>query len=176
VPGIGLPPDKMLLGRAFAYADAQRNRIGTNFHQLPVHQPRCPVNTYLFDGQIAYHHSGNAPVHATNSGGRPWADQSGPVDDGWEADGDMVRSAYVLHTEDDDFGQAGTLVRQVFDDAQRDALVEQVSGSLLGGVRSPVLERAFEYWKNIDPQVGQRIEDKVRQGSAPMPAEGMGEG
>ena len=39
VPGIGLSPDKMLLGRAFAYNDAQRNRIGTNFHQLPVNQP-----------------------------------------------------------------------------------------------------------------------------------------
>ena len=176
VPGIGLSPDKMLLGRAFAYADAQRNRIGTNFHQLPVNQPKCPVNTYMFDGQMAYHHSGNAPVHATNSGGRPWADGTGPVDDGWEADGEMVRSAYTLHAEDDDFGQPGTLVREVFDDAQRQALVDQVSGSLLGGVRSPVLERAFEYWKNIDPDVGQRIERKVRKGSAPEPAEGMGEG
>ena len=67
-------------------------------------------------------------------------------------------------------------MREVFGDADRDALVDQVSGSLLGGVRSPVLERAFEYWKNIDPGVGQRIEDKVRKGSAPMPAEGMGEG
>lgn len=38
VPGIGLSPDKMLLGRAFAYHDAQRNRIGTNFHQLPVNR------------------------------------------------------------------------------------------------------------------------------------------
>ena len=45
VPGIGLSPDKMLLGRAFAYADAQRNRIGTNFHQLPVNQPKVPVDT-----------------------------------------------------------------------------------------------------------------------------------
>src|SRR3546814_130105 len=34
VPGIGLSPDKMLQGRAFAYNDAQRNRIGANFHQL----------------------------------------------------------------------------------------------------------------------------------------------
>ena len=58
-PGIGLSPDKMLLGRAFAYNDAQRNRIGTNFHQLPVNQPKVPVNTYMFDGQMAYHHSGN---------------------------------------------------------------------------------------------------------------------
>ncbi|MBL0163062.1 MAG: hypothetical protein IPP82_05300 [Xanthomonadales bacterium] len=59
--------------------------------------------------------------------------------------------------------------------AQRDALVETVAGALLGGVRSPVLARAFEYWKSIDPAVGQRIEDKVRSGSAPKPAEGMGE-
>ena len=48
-------------------------------------------------------------------------------------------------------------------DADRDALVETVSGSLLAGVREPVLSRAFEYWKNIDPTVGQRIQDKVTQ-------------
>jgi catalase len=29
---IGLSPDKMLLGRAFAYNDTQRHRIGANFH------------------------------------------------------------------------------------------------------------------------------------------------
>jgi catalase len=175
VPGIGLSPDKMLLGRAFAYNDAQRNRIGTNFHQLPVNRPRVPVNSYLFDGQMAYEHSGSAPTYAPNSAGRPWSDGSGPVPDGWEADGALVRSAYSLHAEDDDFGQPGTLVRRVFSDAQPSLLVEQVAGSLLGGVRSPVLERAFDYWKRIDTEVGQRIEDKVRSGTATKPAEGMGE-
>jgi catalase len=175
VPGIGLSPDKMLLGRAFAYADAQRNRIGTNFHQLPVNQPRVPVNTYMFDGQMAYHHSGKLPVYAPNSGGRPWSDESGAVADGWEADGTMVRSAYTLREDDDDFGQPGILVRDVFSAADRDALVETVSGSLLGGVRSPVLERAFAYWKSIDPEVGRRIEEKVRHGGAREPAAGMGE-
>ncbi|WP_173816077.1 catalase [Nitrobacter vulgaris] len=176
VPGIGLSPDKMLLGRAFAYNDAQRNRIGANFHQLPVNQPKAPVQTYMFDGPMAYHHSGNAPVYAPNSGGRHWADNTGTVADGWEADGQMVRSAYALRADDNDFGQPGILVREVFDDEQRDRLVEQVAGSLLGGVREPVLSRAFQYWKNIDPEVGHRIEDKVRGGSAPEPTEGMGEG
>ncbi|MDB5898189.1 MAG: catalase, partial [Ramlibacter sp.] len=176
VPGIGLSPDKMLLARAFAYNDAQRNRIGANFHQLPVNQPKVPVNTYMFDGPMAYQHSGSAPVYATNSAGRPWADNTGAAPDGWETDGAMVRSAYTLHEEDDDFGQAGTLVRQVFNDAQRAALVDQVAGSLLGGVRSPVLERAFAYWTSVDPDVGRRIEQKVRAGSATKPAEGMGEG
>jgi catalase len=175
VPGIGLSPDKMLLGRAFAYNDAQRNRIGANFHQLPVNQPKVPVNTYLFDGPMAYHHSGNAPVHAPNSGGRPWADENGRMADGWEADGEMVRSAYSLRPEDDDFTQPGILVRKVFDDAQRAKLVDQVAGSLLGGVREPVLGRAFQYWKNIDADIGRRIEDKVRSGAATRPAEGMGQ-
>ncbi|CAM3752206.1 catalase [Bordetella tumulicola] len=162
VPGIGLSPDKMLLGRAFAYADAQRNRIGTNFHQLPVNKPKVPVNTYMFDGQMAYEHSGNQPVYVPNSGGRTWSDETGKVEDGWDTDGDMVRSAYQLHAEDDDFGQAGILVREVFTDDQRNQLVDTVAGGLLGGVRSPVLERAFDYWKNVDPDIGKRIEDKVR--------------
>jgi catalase len=125
---------------------------------------------------MAYDHSGNAPVYATNSGGRPWADETGTVADGWEADGQMVRSAYTLHAEDDDFTQPGILVREVFDDDQRAKLVDQVAGSLLGGVREPVLSRAFDYWKSIDADVGQRIERKVRAGAAPEPAEGMGEG
>ena len=176
VPGIGLSPDKMLLGRAFAYNDAQRNRIGANFHQLPVNRPRVAVNTFMFDGPMAYEHSGSAPVYATNSSGRPWADDTGNAADGWEVDGAMTRSAYRLHEEDDDFGQPGTLVREVFDDAQRAALVEQVAGSLSGGVRSPVLERAFAYWKSIDPGVGRRIEEKVLTGTGGKPVEGMGEG
>jgi len=140
-----------------------------------VNRPRNPVNTYMFDGQMAYEHSGAKPVYAPNSADRPWADETGRTEDGWESDGDMVRSAYAPRADDDDFSQPGTLVRKVFNDAQRDRLVETVAGSLLGGVRSPVLERAFEYWKNVDAEIGRRIEEKVRSGSAPEPASGMSE-
>ena len=176
VPGIGLSPDKMLLGRSFAYNDAQRNRIGTNFHQLPVNRTRVEGhNTYLFDGQMTYEHSGNAPVYAPNSQGRRWADGEASVEESWAVDGEMVRSAYRLHAEDDDFGQPGTLIRDVFDDAQRARLVATVSGALLGGVTPEVLERAFDYWKSIDADTGKRIEETVRHGAAPEPAAGMGE-
>jgi catalase len=130
----------------------------------------------MFDGQMTYRHSGAAPTYAANSGDRPWADETGRMADGWEADGEMVRSAYTLHAADDDFTQPGILVREVFNDAQRDQFVDQVAGSLLGGVREPVLSRAFEYWKSVDATIGRRIEDKVRAGAAPRPAEGMGEG
>ena len=164
VPGIGFSPDKMLLGRAFAYADTHRYRIGPNYHQLPVNRPQAvaETNTYTFDGPMAYDHSGDDPVYAPNSEGRGYADEVGAVPESWESDGEMVRQAYTLRAEDDDFGQAGTLVREVWDDAQRAAFVETVVGHLLGGVQGEVLERAFQYWKNVDAETGQQIEEKVR--------------
>ena len=62
-PGIGFCPDKVLLGRTFAYADAPpRNRIGTNFHQLPLNRPHSPVNDYTFDASMAFEHTGDQAV------------------------------------------------------------------------------------------------------------------
>ena len=40
-------------------------------------------------------------------------------------------------------------------------LVSNVAGHLLDGVSDKVLARAFEYWKNIDQEIGERIEQAV---------------
>jgi catalase len=164
VPGIGFSPDKMLLGRAFAYSDTHRYRIGPNYQQLPVNRPRnvSGHNTYTFDGPMAYDHTGDAAVYAPNSQGRGYADLTGEMEESWESDGAMVRQAYTLRADDDDFSQAGALVREVWDDAQREAFVETVAGHLLGGVTGEVLERAFGYWKSVDEDTGSRIEAMVR--------------
>ena len=161
VPGTGVSPDKMLLARVFSYPDAQRNRVGTNYNQLPVNAPVVPTNSYDKEGQMQYDHSGAAPVYAPNSYGRAYQDEQGPVENGWESDGELIRSAYTLHAEDDDFGQAHTLVREVFSEEQRERLVETVVGAL-AGVMEPVLSRVFQYWKNIDQQVGEAIEASYR--------------
>jgi catalase len=160
----------MLLGRAFAYSDTHRYRIGPNYLQLPVNKPRVPVNSYTFDGPMAYEHSGDEAKYAPNSEGRTYSDITGPVDDGWQADGDMMRTVYELRPDDDDWTQAGTLVRDVWDDAQRDRFVHTVAGHLLGGVTGDVLERAFEYWQSVDPETGKQIEELVRDGGgSPAP-------
>jgi catalase len=78
----------------------------------------------------------------------------------------MVRSAYTLRADDDDWGQAHTLVRQVMDDAARERLVSNVAAHLRNGVSKEVLQRAVEYWKNIDNQVGANIETALHNGSA----------
>lgn len=160
VPGTGLSPDKMLLGRIFSYPDAHRNRIGTNFNQLPVNAPRVPTNSYDKEGAMQYHHTGNAPVYAPNSYGRAYQDTEHVVDNGWEADGEMVRAAYSKHRDDDDFIQAHILVREVYSDEERERLVETVTGSLLPDVEEPVLSNVFAYWRNIDVEVAEQIEKK----------------
>jgi catalase len=43
------------------------------------------------------------------------------------------------------------------DDDQRDRLVNNVVGHLSDGVSEPVLQRAVEYWRNIDKEIGDRI-------------------
>ncbi|MFC9440056.1 catalase [Nocardia sp. NPDC057030] len=179
VPGIGFSPDKMLLGRVFAYADAHRYRIGTNYAQLPPNLPRAAeVNSYSKEGAMRFaYNDASVPVYAPNSYGGPHADPAQAPDGGlWEFDPTMVRAGYVQHAEDGDFTQAGTLVREVLNDDQRDRLVNNIVGHVLGGVREPVLSRVFEYWTNVDPDLGKRVEEGVRAGldtgSTPPPAQG----
>src|SRR6476469_7025223 len=51
VPGIGASPDKMLLGRLFSYPDTHRYRIGPNYMDLPVNQPKATDrHSYAKDG------------------------------------------------------------------------------------------------------------------------------
>ena len=81
------------------------------------------------------------PVYSPNSKGGPRADTERYGEPaGWHTDGEMVRTAYILRS-DDDWVPAGTLVRDVMDDAERDRLVDNIVGHLLDGVTEPVLER-----------------------------------
>jgi catalase len=53
------------------------------------------------------------------------------------------------------------LVREVLDDATRERLAHNVIGHVSKGVREPVMSLVFEYWKNIDPDLGKKIEEGV---------------
>jgi catalase len=161
VPGTGLSPDKMLQARGFSYSDAHRARLGTNYRQIPVNTPRVEVNSYSKDGAMRINNVSD-PVYAPNSYGGPHADPARAAEVRWHADGDMVRSAYTLHAEDDDWGQAGTMVREVLDDAARERLAHNIIGHVSQGVKEPVLSRVFEYWRNVDPDLGKKVEEGVR--------------
>jgi catalase len=161
VPGTGLSPDKMLLARGFSYADAHRHRLGVNYKQIPVNEPKVEVRSYSKDGAMRMRLTSD-PVYVPNSMGGAHADPARGAEAHWMSDGDMVRAAYTLRAEDDDWSQAGTMVREVLDDDQRDRLAHNIIGHVTDGVREPVLSRVFEYWRNVDAELGKKVEEGVR--------------
>jgi catalase len=54
VDGLDFSDDKMLVGRTFSYSDTQRYRVGSNYLQLPVNQPKKAVHTNQRGGQMSY--------------------------------------------------------------------------------------------------------------------------
>ena len=158
VPGIGLSPDKMLMARIFSYHDAHLHRIGANYEQLPINAPRVEVHSYNKDGAMTYRHAGARPPYAPNSYGGPQADPQGGADLGWSvAAGELGRYTYGQHAEDDDFGQAGALYREVMNDTDRDHLVANVVRHASDEVSDEVQLRVVGYWANVDPQLGAQV-------------------
>lgn len=53
VPGIDFSNDPLLQGRLFSYLDTQKSRLGTtNFHQIPINAPKCPMQNFQRDGMM----------------------------------------------------------------------------------------------------------------------------
>jgi catalase len=157
VRGIGASPDKMLLGRLFSYPDTHRHRIGTNYLQLPINQPKSPVHSYNKDGAMRYQHDGNTPVYAPNSFGGPKADPSFAETTWGVEGGEMVREAYKLHREDDDFGQAGTMVREVLSDTDVEHLASNIIGHATNAVTPEIQKRVVQYWTSVDADLGVKV-------------------
>ncbi|WP_204076996.1 catalase [Planotetraspora phitsanulokensis] len=159
VPGIGPSPDRMVLGRMFAYADSARYRIGPNYAQLPVNQPISEVHNYNKDAPMRYFHSGSQPVYAPNSYGGPKADPQRYRDPSWFVEpAEIMRTAYAAHRDDDDFIQPGTLYRQVMTPTDRDHLIGNIVWHLSQGVEHFIQERAVkDYWAKVDSDLGARI-------------------
>ncbi len=49
--GIAHSDDPLLQGRSFSYFDTQLSRLGTNWQELPINRPVCPVLNFNRDGQ-----------------------------------------------------------------------------------------------------------------------------
>ncbi|KAK4079759.1 hypothetical protein Trihar35433_864 [Trichoderma harzianum] len=54
VPGIGFSDDPLLQGRNFSYFDTQLSRLGTNWQELPINKPVCPVMNFNRDGAMRH--------------------------------------------------------------------------------------------------------------------------
>jgi len=168
VPGIGISPDKMLMGRVFAYPDQQRYRIGANYNQLPVNMPRgVEVRNHQHEGPMRYHFNpAETPVYGSNSVSPVTADAARAGEVNWEADGELIRAAQTLRADDDDFGQAGTLYREVFTDEEKARFHDVLVGQYEALTVEDVKQRFLQYWTNVDAGLGQTLRSRVAAGDS----------
>ncbi|AWS40020.1 catalase [Streptosporangium sp. 'caverna'] len=157
VPGIGASPDKMLQGRLFSYPDTHRYRIGANYLQLPINAPKVPVHSYNKDGAMRFSNPAD-PVYAPNTAGGPVADPSLFEGENYQVSGEIIRSAYTLHREDDDYAQPRALWENVLSETDRSHLVSNVVGHASAPeVTAEMKKHVVEYWTNIHKDLGQGV-------------------
>lgn len=162
VDGLGYSPDKMLQGRLLSYPDAHRYRLGANYEQIPVN--RCPyaVNNYERDGSMRVDgNSGRKPNYFPNS----FDDIE--VDKSYEEPSDELDSKiadwYDRNSEiggNDHFTQPGNLYRDVMNDDQKTALVNNIVNAMSGvsgPKRDEIVNRQLCHWFRADENLGQRV-------------------
>ncbi|MDR0990698.1 MAG: catalase [Propionibacteriaceae bacterium] len=162
VPGTDISPDKMLMARVFSYPDAQRYRVGTNYQQIPVNAPQTAVYTYTQDGAQRHHFDPpTKPVYAPNSFGGPVADPERAGDGGWSADGELIHAAATLHAEDDDFGQARTLYRDVYSPEAKERFQQTLIGQAQALTVDGVKARFLDYWGQVDSDLSASLKSAL---------------
>jgi catalase len=164
VPGVAPSPDKMLQGRLFSYPDTHRYRIGTNYLQLPVNRPHAAVHSYNRDGSMRQVNPGD-PVYAPNSAGGPAADPGLWTGENYGIAGEIIRAAYTLHAQDDDFGQPRTLWEKALTETEREHLIANIAAHAgTPEVTADMRKRVIEYWANVHADIGAGLSESINGG------------
>ncbi|TDC66230.1 catalase [Actinomadura sp. GC306] len=158
VPGIGFSPDKMLQGRLFSYGDAQRYRLGVNHHQIPVNQPRSPVNSFHRDGAMRVDgNQGATPGIEPNSYGR-WQEQPRYREPS-QAVGAVADRFNFREDDDNYYEQPGNLFR-LMTAAQQQVLFENTARAI-DGASQTTIDRHIANCTKADPAYGEGVRKAI---------------
>jgi catalase len=148
VPGIGFSPDKMLQARIFAYADAHRHRLGTNYESLPVNAPRCPFAHYHKDGEMRFTSNNANPdaYYEPNSFGGP-VQRPDVKEPPLRISGDADR--YDHREGNDDYSQPRALFN-LFDKGQKSRLFSNIADAMQG-VPQFIIDRQLAHFEKVHP-------------------------
>jgi catalase len=159
VPGIDFSADKLLQGRIFSYADTQRHRLGANYLQIPVNQPKIPVSNNQRDGAMQYASYGGGTVNYepnTLAGGMP-SEAQAIVAAKMYVEGDVTRRRISVTN---DFEQAGERYRSL-SKVDQDHLVDNIVDSL-GKADKPIQQRMVANLTKADQEFGKRVANGLK--------------
>jgi catalase len=162
VDGLEFSDDKMLVGRTFSYSDTQRHRMGANYLQLPVNQPKNGVPaTNQRDGAMAYYvdETGSNPtvnyepsiIGGLSEATKPATSQVGPV-----IEGRLTRAKLPRTNDYKQVGEFYTLI----DQWEKDEMVANYIGNLSQCDR-PIQERMIWHLLIVDTDLGTRVGDGI---------------
>ena len=160
VPGIAPSPDKMLQSRLFNYADAQRYRLGVNYHQIPVNAARCPVNSNHRDGQGRMDGNyGSLPHYEPNSFNQ-WQEQPQFREPPLKINGN---ADWWNFRDDDDnyYKQPGDLFR-LMSPEQQQVLFDNTARAM-GDAPDFIKRRHVDNCSKADPAYGAGVEAALRK-------------
>ncbi|NLL80927.1 MAG: catalase [Tissierellia bacterium] len=155
VPGISFSPDRMLQGRLFGYEDAQRYRLGVNYHQIPVNAPRGVKNPHSFhrDGYMRVDGNHGSENHYEPNSYGNWTETPEaalPM----EKAGDAFR--YDFRADDHDYyTQAGMLWNAMTEDQQKVLCANTARN--MGDSTLQIKHRHINNCYHADPEYGKGV-------------------
>jgi catalase len=159
VDGLDFSDDKMLVGRTFSYSDTQRYRVGPNYLQLPVNQPKG------VDGRVHTNQRGGQMSFGVDlaPGQNPHVNFEPSIHDGLKEaprqpnNPPEVRGALTQSVLDrrNDYAQPRVRYKTMMD-WERDDLVKNL-GNLLGQCERDVQERMLWHLFLVHDDYGTRV-------------------
>ncbi|MBZ7987440.1 catalase [Campylobacter canadensis] len=148
VPGIGFSPDKMLQARIFSYPDAQRYRLGANYHQLPVNRAKSEVNTYNVAGAMNFgigDNLVNGAYYEPNTLG-------GAVENEMYLEPDLVikGNANRYKAVDNDYYTQPRNLFNIMPEDEKQRLFKNIAASMQG-VKEEIINKALKHFELIHP-------------------------
>jgi catalase len=162
VPGISFSPDKMLQARIFAYADAQRYRLGANHQHLPVNRPKNEVANHQRAGAMRFDGNGGSELnYEPNSFGGAKEDKSF-AEPPLKISGDAAR--YNHRDGNDDYSQAGKLFN-IMSAEQQEILCGNIANAM-HGIPQFIMDRQLEHFDRADPKYGASVRQMLQKRNA----------
>ncbi len=151
VPGISFSPDKMLQGRLFSYADAQRYRLGVNHASIPVNSPRCPVHSYHRDGAMRVDGNFGSTLGYEPNSEQVWQEQPDFREPPLAING--AADHWNFREDDADYYAQPRALFRLMHPAQQQVLFENTARSL-GDAPQAIKERHIANCSQADPAYG----------------------
>lgn len=163
--------DPVLQARVFAYADAQRYRLGTNYNQIPVNCPYaaksfCP---YQRDGSMNVDGNfGSEPNYLSTSKKYTFEQANVPVQEHQEVwNGPAIPYHWATSPGDVDYVQARVLYQKVF--AKQPGQQQRVAhniGTHAANANPEIQKRVIAMWAKVDEGLAKNIEKEIAQANA----------